>query len=194
MRTEHGLVLREQAETVSRRHWNAQRLLEPLPVVIPYADRLTFPDAWMRTRRDHARFLNLIEVSAFLHQHQRERSRSGAIVASVADYEAAYALAAEVLADTLADLKKPLREALESIRELSLKGDGAVTRRDIREALGVPDSTVRNWLADLVGLEYLEAEGGGVGKTTRYRLTGRGPSGDVALGLLTPAELRGLLG
>jgi DNA primase len=193
MRTEHGLVLREQAETVSRRHWNAQRLLEPLPVVIPYADRLTFPDAWMRTRRDHARFLNLIEVSAFLHQHQRERSRSGAIVASVADYEAAYALAAEVLADTLADLKKPLREALESIRELSLKGDGAVTRRDIREALGVPDSTVRNWLADLVGLEYLEAEGGGVGKTTRYRLTGRGPSGDVALGLLTPAELGGHL-
>jgi uncharacterized membrane protein len=193
MRTEHGLVLREQAETVSRRHWNAQRLLEPLPVVIPYADRLTFPDAWMRTRRDHARFLNLIEVSAFLHQHQRERSKAGAIVASVADYEAAYALAAEVLADTLADLKKPLREALESIRELSLKGDGAVTRRDIREALGVPDSTVRNWLADLVGLEYLEAEGGGVGKTTRYRLTGRGPSGDVALGLLTPAELRGHL-
>jgi DNA primase len=198
MRTEHGLVLREQAETVSRRHWNAQRLLEPLPVVIPYAGRLTFPDAWMRTRRDHARFLNLIEVSAFLHQHQRERSRSGAIVASVADYEAAYALAAEVLADTLADLKKPLREALESIRELSLNGDGSamgsVTRRDIREALGVPDSTVRNWLADLVGLEYLEAEGGGVGKTTRYRLTGRGPSGDVALGLLTPAELSRHLG
>ena len=76
MRTEHGLVLREQAEAVTRRHWNAQRLLEPLPVVIPYADRLTFPDAWMRTRRDHARFLNLIEVSAFLHQHQRERTRA----------------------------------------------------------------------------------------------------------------------
>ena len=55
----------------------------------------------MRTRRDHARFLNLIEVSAFLHQHQRERTREGAIVAAVADYAVAYALAAEVLGETL---------------------------------------------------------------------------------------------
>ena len=71
MRTEAGLLLRKQAEAIARKHWNAQRLLEPLPVVIPFADRLTFPSSWMRTRRDHARFLNLIEVSAFLHQHQR---------------------------------------------------------------------------------------------------------------------------
>ena len=80
MRTERGLQLRQEADAIARRHWNAQRLLEPLPVVIPYADQLTFPTAWMRTRRDHARFLNLIEVSAFLHQYQRER-RGGAIVA-----------------------------------------------------------------------------------------------------------------
>ena len=100
-----GLALRQEAEAIARRHWNAQRLLEPLPVVIPFADRLTFPSAWMRTRRDHARFLNLIEVSAFLHQHQRER-RDGAIVASLADYAVAYALAGEVLSETLSDLKQ----------------------------------------------------------------------------------------
>ena len=80
-RTEAGLRLRQEADAICRRHWNAQRLLEPLPVVIPFADKLTFPSAWMRTRRDHARFLNLIEVSAFLHQHQRERP-GGAIVAA----------------------------------------------------------------------------------------------------------------
>ena len=81
LRTERGLELRQEAEAITRRHWNAQRLLEPLPVVIPFADKLSFPSSWMRTRRDHARFLNLIEVSAFLHQHQRERTADGAIVA-----------------------------------------------------------------------------------------------------------------
>jgi DNA primase len=91
LRTGRGLELRQQAEAITRRHWNAQRLLEPLAVVIPFADKLSFPSSWMRTRRDHARFLNLIEVSAFLHQHQRERTAEGAIVASLADYEAAYA-------------------------------------------------------------------------------------------------------
>ncbi len=201
MRTERGLELRREAEAITRRHWNAQRLLEPLPVVIPFADKLTFPSSWMRTRRDHARFLNLIEVSAFLHQHQRERrgglsSRSGdAIVASLADYAVAYALAASVLAETLSDVRKPLREAFERIRELSLKGDGTVSRREIREALALPDSTVRGWLQQLVELEYLgvaEAGQKGAGKTARYRLLEADPREEM-LGLLSPEDLRARL-
>jgi DNA primase catalytic core len=193
-RTEAGLRLREAAEAIARRHWNAQRLLEPLPVVIPYADRLRFPSDWMRTRRDHARFLNLIEVSAFLHQHQRER-RSGAIVATLSDYAIAYGLAGEVLRDTLTDLRKPLRDAYARIQGLSLKSAGSVSRREIREALAMPDSTVRGWLSELVELEYLEAEAsrGGAGKATRYRLTDRGPRTDLVLGLLSPEELAQVL-
>ena len=196
LRTERGLELKHQAEAITRRHWNAQRLLEPLPVVIPFADRLSFPSSWMRTRRDHARFLNLIEVSAFLHQHQREKSREGAIVASLADYEVAYALAGEVLRETLTDVKKPLREALERIQGLAGQGEGSLSRRDIREALGVPDSTVRRWLSELVELEYLAiAEEGrqGAGKTTRYRLAQRGPRAEAVLGLLSPEKLRAAL-
>jgi 5S rRNA maturation endonuclease (ribonuclease M5) len=191
LRTEGGLALRQEADQISRRHWNAQRLLDTLPVVVPYADKLTFPSSWLRTRRDYARFLNLIEVSAFLHQHQREQ-RGGAIVASTADYTVAYALAGEVLAETLSDLRKPLREALERIRGLSLKGDGSVSRREIREALSMPDSTVRRWLADLVELEYLtqvEAGAKGAGKTSRYSLVPLETQRNTPLGLLSPNEL-----
>jgi DNA-binding transcriptional ArsR family regulator len=161
-------------------------------VVIPFADQLTFPADWMRARRDHARFLNLIEVSAFLHQFQRDR-RNGAIVASVDDYELAYELAGEVLADTFSDLRKPLREAYERIRELVREVEGSVSRRDIRERLSVPDSTARRWLSELVELEYLEVvEAGrrGAGKATRYRLSERGPREELMLGLLRPEELR----
>jgi hypothetical protein len=195
LRTERGLRLRQEAEAIVRRHWNAQRLLEPAPVVIPFADKLTFPSSWMRTRRDHARFLNLIEVSAFLHQHQRER-RNGAIVAAVADYAVAYGLAGEVLQETLSDVRKPLREAYTRIQDLSLKSDGTVSRREIREALAVPDSTVRGWLQDLVELEYLEAEPsrGGAFKATRYRVTARGPRKELTSGLLSPEALSKALG
>ncbi len=191
MRTEQGLVLRQQADEVLRRHWNAQRLLESAPVVIPYADKLTFPASWMRTRRDHARFLNLIEVSAFLHQHQRER-KGGAIVATVDDYAVAHRLAGQVLVDTLGDLKRNLREAFEQVRALAEKSSGAVSRREIREALSLPDSTVRRWLTELVELEYLEVEAsrGGAGLSARYRVSERGPQRDLALGLLSVDELR----
>jgi len=190
LRTERGLRLRQEADVICRRHWNAQRLLEALPVVIPFADKLTFPSVWLRTRRDYARFLNLIEVSAFLHQHQRER-RGGGIVASTADYAVAYGLAAQVLAETLTDVKKPLREAYERIRGLSQ--GGTVSRREIREALHVPDSTIRRWLTDLVDFEYLAVvapEGkAGQGRTVRYQLLEREPKENEVLGLLAPAEL-----
>ena len=197
MRTERGLDLRREAEAIARRHWNAQRLLDPLLVVIPFADRLTFPSSWMRTRRDHARFLNLIEVSAFLHQHQREK-RNGAVLADVADYAAAYALAASVLAETLSDVKKPLREAYERIRSISSEGDGTISRREIREALALPDSTVRRWLNDLVELEYLaiaNADGvkPGQGRMLRYRALDRAPRETEIVGLLSPGELRARL-
>jgi Mn-dependent DtxR family transcriptional regulator len=191
MKTEAGLRLRREGEVIARRHWNAQRLLETLPVVIPFADQLTFPASWMRTRRDNARFLNLIEVSAFLHQHQRPR-RDGVIVASVADYEIAYDLASQLLTETLSDVKKSLRDAYTRIRDLSLKREEPVSRREIREALQVPDSTVRRWLAELVELEYLTVTDQGqrgAGKTTRYRVIDREPE-DGVVGLLRPDQIR----
>ena len=198
VRTGRGLEIKRQAEAITRRHWNAQRLLEPLSVVIPFADRLSFPSSWMRTRRDHARFLNLIEVSAFLHQHQRERTAEGAIVASLADYATAYALAGEVLKETLTDVKRPLREAYQRIQALTRERGGSVSRREIREALRVPDSTVRRWLQDLVEYEYLglvqtDGERGGQGKAVRYRLLDREPQENELGGLLSPHELGALL-
>ncbi len=191
MKTERGLHLREKADAIIRKHWNAQRLLEPLPVVIPFADQLTFPSHWMRTRRDHARFLNLIEVSAFLHQFQRERW-NGAIVASVDDYQVAYELSRHVLSETLSDVKKPLREAYERIRGISSQAEPTLTRRQIRDALRVPDSTVRRWLTELVELEYLaviERGRAGAGRVTHYRIVDREPQA-APVSLLSPSELR----
>lgn len=117
-------------------------------------------------------------------------------MASLADYETAYALAGEVLRETLTDIKKPLREALQRIRALAGEADGTVSRREIREALNVPDSTLRGWLGELVELECLEAEAsrGGAGKATRYRLLDRGPRAEMTLGLLAPEELAERLG
>ena len=47
----------------------------PLPSrfawLTPYADRLTFLDDRTRTRRDHEKYLTLIDTIALLHQHQR---------------------------------------------------------------------------------------------------------------------------
>jgi DNA primase len=48
-----GLLAGAEADGVRRLHQNAQRLIEPLAVVNPHAQRLTFADTAVRTRRDH---------------------------------------------------------------------------------------------------------------------------------------------
>jgi len=60
-------------EGLTSLHANAQRLLEPLPVVIPWAEQLTFRDDQTWMRREHAKYLALIAASALLHQYQRPR-------------------------------------------------------------------------------------------------------------------------
>jgi len=108
----------------------------------------------------------------------------------------AYDLAASVLSETLADLRKPLRDAYTRIRTLADQGDGSVSRRAIREALAVPDSTVRGWLQQLVELDYLalvDAGQKGAGKAARYRVLESDGAEAPRVGLLTPEALRAQL-
>src|ERR1019366_2356502 len=70
-RTLDGLRAKQGKAHLIRLHQNAQRLLRPLAVVNPYADRLTFLSDKTRARRDHEKSLTLIHTIALLHQHQR---------------------------------------------------------------------------------------------------------------------------
>ncbi len=163
---------RADRQKILERHHNAQRLLERVKVVIPYVDLLSFPSRWLRTRRDHERFLCLIEASAFLHQHQRSRkSITGPegeeipyIEATLEDYRLAYELARDVLKDTLHELSTPARELLETARQL----EPGFTRRQLRERVQWPQRRLHDTLEELVDMEYLVATTGSNGKTFRY--------------------------
>lgn len=207
-RTIEGLKLRDHTETLRRKHQNAQRLLAPLNVVIPYAPHLEFPSEWLRTRRDNERFLCLIEAISFLHQHQREHhtiEENGHslryIEATIEDYRCAYELAKEVLSHTLHDLKKSSKELLEEIIALSSERgekagkkpqDVVLSRRDIREYTKWSDWKVRDGVNQLVDLEYLRVAGGSPsqGKVCFYQLPEDLPDIGFSLrGLTTPDEL-----
>lgn len=70
-RTLDGLMAKHHKDTLIRLHQNAQMLLRPLDILNPYAQFLTFPDQTTRLRRDHEKYLTLIDTIAYLHQHQR---------------------------------------------------------------------------------------------------------------------------
>ncbi|WP_459208610.1 CHC2 zinc finger domain-containing protein [Erwinia tracheiphila] len=106
--TLEGLLMVSEKAHVTRLHQNAQRLLRPLKVVNPFAPQLTFMSDKTRTRRDHMKYLTLIQSIALLHQYQREVKRvehRGQIVEYIEvqrdDIALANQLAHEILGRTL---------------------------------------------------------------------------------------------
>lgn len=115
-RTLAGLLARRERDAL---HRNAQRLLRPLAVVNPYAPHLTFLDDRTRTRRDHEKYLTLIDAVALLHQYQRPVKgveRDGRVVeyveATLEDIAAANRLADQVLGRSLDELPPQSRTLL----------------------------------------------------------------------------------
>jgi len=202
LKTEDGLLLKGGHQKLIQRHHNAQRLLKPLAVVIPYAKHIQFPHQKLRARRDHQRFLNLIEVLAFLHQYQRTKKTINGkevIMAGIEDYAMALALAKDLLAETFRDCQKPVRDLLSGIqgmlKERASKekqpADALLfTRKDVREFTGLPHQRIKRLFAELEEYEYIAVDKGPSGSRNTYRLMG-GPLPAALSGFLTPAELKG---
>jgi hypothetical protein len=121
--TLEGLVADERKKAIAKRHHDAQRLLEPLRVVIPV--ELTYPSGLLILRREHMKYLSLAKAIALLHQHQRPiRSATidgrtvSYIEATEKDVEIARPLAALVLARNLDELSPPSRSLLMALREI----------------------------------------------------------------------------
>jgi len=164
---------------IVRRHQNAQRLLQPVAVVIPYADFINFPAENPRTRRDFPRFLETIKVIAFLRQFQKEHKTDDEIgeyiEADLDDYRVAYQYAAPVIAYGLDELPKLSRDLFNRIVEMvkekiapDANGEKRFTRRDIRRHCGVTDKFVKDYIVALEDKEYLEIVEGGMGKGRKY--------------------------
>ncbi|MHB2018410.1 MAG: CHC2 zinc finger domain-containing protein [Candidatus Xenobia bacterium] len=209
-RTREGLLRRSEIEAIRRRHHNAQRLLQPLKIEVPYVGLLTFPAQWLRTRRDHERFLSLVEAVAFLHQHQRQHvtleTADGkaveAILATVEDYRLAWQLACEVLRSTLHELSRHAQDLWEVAKALvaerqagknKVDGPTVFTRRELRHRIHWPDRRLRDALRELVEMEYVAEMEGSQGKRYFYRLLAdvENPPSPLAQ-LTTPEQLAAL--
>jgi DNA primase len=129
--TLEGVLERATAEAVQRLHHNAQRLLQPLAVVNPYVEQLTYPSDRLSSRREQKKYLALINSIALLHQHQREVKRAARgdveleyVEVTIADIALANELAQEVLARGLDELAAPVRGLYEELRKLCVQRAG----------------------------------------------------------------------
>jgi hypothetical protein len=204
-RTLAGLIAKTERQDVLKKLRNAQRLLSPLAVVNPFAPALTFATARTRNRRDHEKYLTLIDAIALLHQHQRQRGQHPVndhsidfIEVTLEDIALANELAPEVLGRSLDELPPQTRRLLGYIRELVKKKSGdakaasTFSRRELREVCGWSLTQVRVHLERLLELEYLAIRHGRQGSQFVYEVLfdSDAPEAVAHVGLLDVAELR----
>lgn len=201
-RTMEGILRREQSNALQRVHRNAQRLLHSYPVCNPYVEQLTFTAERTRTRRDHEKYLSLIDAVTLLHQRQRKRkTRQGVemLVAGREDIAIANRLAPEVLGRSLDELPPQTRKLWGEIQILVLgKVPSRIwqrvgfTRREVREATGWSLTQVRVHLQRLVDLEYLTTRCGRNGLRFEYTclIDPRLPGSVAHIGLLDVNRLK----
>jgi DNA primase catalytic core len=208
-RTLEGLFAKQAKARLLRQHQNAQRLLRPLSVRNPYADQLTFPDERTRLRRDHEKYLTLIDTIALLHQHQRvlrtaehEGQRIEYIEVQLADIETANRLAHEALGRSLDELSPQTRRLLELVSAMVeahcraqhiTRSDYRFSRRDVREHTNWSDFQVKQHMHKLEELEYVLVHRGGRGQSFVYELLYDGAGRDgrpFLMGLIDAAALK----
>jgi DNA primase catalytic core len=204
-RTLEGVRRKLDKTGILELHRNAQRLLRPLRIVNPYARKLTFLDDRTRTRRDHEKYLTLIDVIAFLHQYQRPiKSDSGNderlnyIEVTLSDIITANRIAGEVLGRSLDELPPQTRRLLELItthvtdecERLALTREAfRFTRRDVRQWIGWGDTQLKIHLHRLEEMEYLLTQRAPRGQNFVYELlyNGEGKNGSsFVMGLINP--------
>ncbi len=202
-----GYLRKLECDALIRQHQAAQRLLEPLAVINPYAPQLRFPAHSLRARRDHKKYLMLIKAIAFLHQHQRpvkEHLHGEQVLRYVEvtreDIRAANAIAETVLAQSASELSASARTLLSHIHKAVrdhcaaqnvAPGEYVFARRAVREGIGWSDWQVRTHIRELEQLEYLKARSGAWGKEYLYELVGDGTDTDSGgLVLTDPDQLR----
>jgi DNA primase catalytic core len=213
-RTIEGILAAERRRDILHVMQNAQRLIRPMLIANPFARHLTFTSGRTRTRRDHEKYLTLIDTIALLHQYQREpithlvKSEAGLASREVAmlpvtldDIETANRIAPEVLGRGLDELSPQTRHLLEHIKALVRKTikTAAVeqklalfSRRELRDFTSWSQTQVRRHLERLEELELVTARGGRSGVAIRYELlTDAAQAADTYhVGLIDVAKLR----
>lgn len=207
--TIHGLLAAKTHQETVKLHRNAQRLLRPLLVANPFAERLTFMDNQTRTRRDNQKYLTLIRSIALLRQHQRpvktvehQGQQVEYIEVTLDDIERANELAHEVLGRSLDELPPQTRRLLcsldtmveEACRQHGMeRADFRFSQRQVREYTGWGNTQLKIHMRRLVEMEFLVVHHDRQAKRHLYELlyAQQGHTvGKVLGGLIDVEELR----
>jgi len=183
LKTQKGFQLKDKAKAIVEFHHNMQSKLKAYPVIIPYAQKLSFPVNSPSSRRDNQKLLTLIEAITLLYQYQRKRLTKNSttfLISSLEDYTIAYSLFKRSYKSSLI-LTHPKSDML--LKKISYMAKSTFSRKDIADYTGLAPYQVRDNIKYLEEAGLIEAIAKSRGKETLYKLNNH-------INLTKPEELK----
>ena len=150
---------------------NCVRLLQPLEVINPYADRIQLPEEAHKLRRLNELYQSFVRQVTLLNQFQRRRDERGRLISEAEDLRVACRVLFESIVLKVDELDGSLRQFLENLKDyVRTRGrDYEFTRFELREATGTSKTQQHRYLQKLVELEYVR-QNGFANRGYRYRI------------------------
>jgi DNA primase/energy-coupling factor transporter ATP-binding protein EcfA2 len=170
-----GIADKEKENEAREFLQNCIRMLKPLKVINPYADKIKLPPQAHKIRRLHELFLSFVKQVTLIHQYQRKRDGKGRVITEPEDLK----IAVEIMFDSIFlkvdELDGSLRQFFEELKEYILQKENPqnyeFTQREVRQALNLSRSAIHRYLNNLIDLEYISISGGYQNKGLRYKIS-----------------------
>ncbi|ALO13871.1 DNA primase [Salinivirga cyanobacteriivorans] len=154
---------------------NSIRMLKPLKVINPYADKIKLPPQAHKIRRLHELFLSFVKQVTLIHQYQRKRDDRGRIITEPEDLKTAVEIMFDSIFLKVDELDGSLRQFFEQLKAYILAKENPQNyefmQREIRHSLNLSKSATHRYLNNLLELEYLSVTGGYQNKGLRYKVS-----------------------
>lgn len=171
-----GKINQQEEQAAKELLKNAQRLLEPVKIINPFAEHLNIPTEVLKPRRTNQHYLQFIEAVTFYHQHQREQKadkKTGEIFieTTLEDINQANQLLKETLLRKSDELTGACRNYLEAVKSyLEQEGKKEFTNREIRKTLKVNPSNQKRYNLALINNHYIKKIKGKTGTAYQYQI------------------------
>jgi len=155
---------------------NCIRLLQPCPVINPYADKVHLPEEAHKIRRLNELYQSFVKQVTLVHQYRRKKDSQGRLITQKEDLQTAAEIMFESILLKIDELDGSLRQFYERLKEYVKAMGGeyydtfAFSQREIRQVLNLSKSQVQRYIYDLLSLEYISISGGHINRGYRYKI------------------------
>jgi DNA primase len=163
-----GIIDRDKEQQTKSFLENCIRLLQPLEVINPYANKLHLPEEAHKIRRLNEMYQSIVKQITILHQYQRQKDSKGRLITEKQDLQTACEILFESIILKVDELDGSLRQFYEQLKlfiqqkskqEKKSESDTDFDRFEVMQATGLKKTQLQAQLNRLVQLEYIRQNG-----------------------------------